>query len=214
MLLLIFTYRSSSIYFSFVLFLIFYDKRFIKSHVLLQTANLSLYLVTKVSLCLSSIVYYFSKKSIFTPFLSLRIVLCWLFLSAHHLFWEIFNLNLAFAYRGFQRLFLLIWNLTVRGKTATARRKAELFQTVSTVYFILSILTTDLWSVGNDCCKSDSKSLYFAVLATERERHLTTGKRAERTKLDFQYPIWRSAIGQASCLICARCCQLKFPFCC
>ena len=36
-------------------------------------------------------------------------------------------------------------------------------------------------------------------LATERERHLTTGKRAERTKLDFRCTIWGSAIGQASC---------------
>ena len=55
---------------------------------------------------------------------------------------------------------------------------------------------------------------YKADLATERERHLTTGKRAERTKLDFRCPICRSAIGQASCLICARRCQLTFPFCC
>ena len=39
------------------------------------------------------------------------------------------------------------------------------------------------------------------TLATERERHLTTGKCAERNKLDFRYPIWRSTIGQASCLI-------------
>ena len=181
MLLHIFIYKSSSIDFSSVLFLIIYVKRF-KSHVLLQTAKLSLYRMTKVSLCLSSIVYYFSKKSIFTPFLSLRIVLCWLFLSAHHLLWRLPTV-------GSRGYFLLIWNLSVRGKTATARRKAELFQTVSTVYFILSILTTDLWSEGNDCCKSDSKSLYFAVLATERERHLTTGKRAERIKLDFWCPI-------------------------
>ena len=51
-------------------------------------------------------------------------------------------------------------------------------------------------------------------LAKERERHLTTGKRAERTKLDFRCPICRSAIGQASCLICARRRQLTFPLCC
>ena len=49
-------------------------------------------------------------------------------------------------------------------------------------------------------------------VATERERHLTTGKRAERTKLDFRCPICHSAIGQASCLICARRRQLTFPF--
>ena len=40
--------------------------------------------------------------------------------------------------------------------------------------------------------------------ATERERPLTTGKRAERTKRDFRCRICHSAIGQASCLICAR----------
>ena len=55
---------------------------------------------------------------------------------------------------------------------------------------------------------------YQADLATERERHLTTGKRAERTKLDSRCPICHSALGQASCLICARRCQLTFPFCC
>ena len=54
----------------------------------------------------------------------------------------------------------------------------------------------------------------LTYLATERERNLTTGKRAERTKLDFRCPICRSAIGQASCLICARRRQLTFPFCC
>ena len=48
---------------------------------------------------------------------------------------------------------------------------------------------------------------YYADLATERERHLTKGKRAERTKLDFRCPICRSATGQASCLICAGRCQ-------
>ena len=52
------------------------------------------------------------------------------------------------------------------------------------------------------------------ILATERERHSTTGKRVERTKLDFRCPICRSAIGQASCLICVSRSQLKFPFCC
>ena len=53
-----------------------------------------------------------------------------------------------------------------------------------------------------------------ADLATERERHLTTGKRAESTKLDLQCPICRSATGQASCLICARRRQLTFLFSC
>ena len=55
---------------------------------------------------------------------------------------------------------------------------------------------------------------YYADLATERERYLTTGKRAETTKLDFRCPLCRSATGQASCLICGRRCQQTFPFCC
>ena len=59
-----------------------------------------------------------------------------------------------------------------------------------------------------------SGCVLFTDLATEGERHLTTGKRAERTKLDFRCPIGRSAIGQASCLICARSRQLTPPFCC
>ena len=42
---------------------------------------------------------------------------------------------------------------------------------------------------------------------------MTTGKRTKRTKLDFWFPISRSAIGQASCLICARRRQMTFPFC-
>ena len=58
----------------------------------------------------------------------------------------------------------------------------------------------------------NSNTNRLADLATERERHLTTGKRAKTTKLDFRCPICRSAIGQASCLICARRRQLTFPF--
>ena len=55
---------------------------------------------------------------------------------------------------------------------------------------------------------------YFQTdLARERERHLTTGKSAETTKFDFRRAICSSAIGQASCLICARSRQLTFPFC-
>ena len=41
-----------------------------------------------------------------------------------------------------------------------------------------------------------------------------TKKRAERTKHDFWCSICRSAIGQDSCLICARRRQLTLPFCC
>ena len=40
-----------------------------------------------------------------------------------------------------------------------------------------------------------AKSVY---LATGRERQLTTGKRAERTKHHFRCPVCRSAIGQAT----------------
>ena len=43
---------------------------------------------------------------------------------------------------------------------------------------------------------------------------MTTGKHSERTKLDFRCSIYRSAIGQASCLICASSRQLALPFCC
>ena len=39
----------------------------------------------------------------------------------------------------------------------------------------------------------------YADLATERERQSTTGKRVERTELDFRSPIYRVTIGQASC---------------
>ena len=53
-----------------------------------------------------------------------------------------------------------------------------------------------------------------ADLATRRECQLTTGKCAERNRHDFRCPICRSAIGQASCLICARRRQLTFLFCC
>ena len=51
-------------------------------------------------------------------------------------------------------------------------------------------------------------------LETEQEHLLTTGKRAERTKRVFRCAIYRSVIGQATCLICARRRQLTFPFCC
>ena len=56
-----------------------------------------------------------------------------------------------------------------------------------------------------------------ADLATERERHLTTGKRAKglNSTSGAQFaaePLVK--LGQASCLICARRLQLTFPFCC
>ena len=40
-------------------------------------------------------------------------------------------------------------------------------------------------------------------LATDGERQLRAGKSAERTKRNFRCPIYCSAIGHASCLICA-----------
>ena len=59
-----------------------------------------------------------------------------------------------------------------------------------------------------------SSHRYLADLATERGLQLTTGKSAERTKCDFRCPIHRTAISQASCLICARCRELTFLICC
>ena len=60
-----------------------------------------------------------------------------------------------------------------------------------------------LRATGNEAGRSRRRrrrrclsSLIRADLATERKRHLTTGKRAERTKLDFRCPICRSAIGE------------------
>ena len=62
-------------------------------------------------------------------------------------------------------------------------------------------------------CVQPSPPLEKADLATEWERQLTTGRRAERTKRDFHCSICRSAIGQASCLLCSHRRQLTFPFC-
>ena len=53
-----------------------------------------------------------------------------------------------------------------------------------------------------------------ADLATERERQLTTGKRAVRTERDFRCLICRTAIGQAISLIFARRRHLMLPLCC
>ena len=50
---------------------------------------------------------------------------------------------------------------------------------------------------GGRIYPSSTKATYWADLATERERHLTTGKRAKTTLLYFRCPICRSAIGQA-----------------
>ena len=60
----------------------------------------------------------------------------------------------------------------------------------------------------------DSILLRYYFLGRRSEYHLATGERSERTELDFRAPICRSAIGQASCLICARSRTLTFPFCC
>ena len=60
------------------------------------------------------------------------------------------------------------------------------------------------------CPQSSLGFLFNQVdLATEWERQLTMGKRAKRTAGDFLSPICRSAIGQASCLICASLRQLR-----
>ena len=49
------------------------------------------------------------------------------------------------------------------------------------------------WDIKNVPLSGGASSL-----ATERERHLTSGKRAVRTELDFSFLISRCAIGQAS----------------
>ena len=85
--------------------------------------------------------------------------------------------------------------------------QAKLFQKTITKEGIPAPVTAVAFVVGLGL-------IIKADLATERERHLTTGKRAKRTKLDFRFPISRSAIGQASCLICAHRRQMTFPFCC
>ena len=64
------------------------------------------------------------------------------------------------------------------------------------------------------CCGSSNDVIAACIIrltwlkATERERQLTAGKRAETTKRDFRCPICRSAIGQATHRR-----QLLFPFC-
>ena len=73
------------------------------------------------------------------------------------------------------------------------------------------------WGRGKDYNREDRKIVYsagrlwvyYTELATERERHLATGKRG-----DFRCLFCRPAIGQASCLFCARRGQLTFPFSC
>ena len=47
----------------------------------------------------------------------------------------------------FQRIFFFLSIQMIRGEAASTRRE-EPYQTVSTVYFILGILRTDLWSQG------------------------------------------------------------------
>ena len=134
---------------------------------------------------------------------------------------------------------LLRWNCPRRGgggystKCFTGRLRPD-FQPLTRLYSFVTekvpISYTFYWQmvplshtcfergVSFNCWKNVLSFKYdLAGLATERERHLTTGKRAERTKLDFRHPICRSAIGQAkqaSCLICARSRQQTFPFCC
>ena len=51
------------------------------------------------------------------------------------------------------------------------------------------------------------------TLSYEPRNQRWRSERAERTKLDFRCPIYPSAIGQVSCLICVRRRQLTFPFC-
>ena len=67
-------------------------------------------------------------------------------------------------------------------------------------------------TLRNKCKERRSRYVTFTTLH-QAEHQLTMGKRAERTKRNFRCAISCSAIGQASCLICARRRPLTFPFC-
>ena len=67
--------------------------------------------------------------------------------------------------------------------------------------FRLSLVPTISPRVSEDAMLGN---VFKADLARERELHLTTVKRVERTNLDFRCPICHTAIGQASYLVCAR----------
>ena len=78
----------------------------------------------------------------------------------------------------------------------------------------LSRTATSGTEQSGDCREVAVVDKQEADLATAREHHWTTAKRAKRIHLAFRYPVCRSAIGQASCLFSARRRLLTFPFCC
>lgn len=164
MLLHTFTYKSSSIYFSSVLSLIIYVNRF-KSHVCYKRKTWVCTMWPKFPFACRLLIITSTKKIVSSRlFLSFRIVLCWLFLSAYLLFWEILNLNLTFAYRGFQGLFFSYLELDSSRQSRDSEAQSGAFSNREHGLFHLSILTTNLWSKGNDCRKSDSKYLYFWLI--------------------------------------------------
>ena len=66
----------------------------------------------------------------------------------------IFSTNRQRAYPGFQRIFVLIDILMVRGE---APRESVLGALSSSVYFILGILRMDLWSRGRARAEREKK---------------------------------------------------------
>ena len=71
-------------------------------------------------------------------------------------------------YPGIQRIFVFLSILMVRSEAASTRPKAsvqsrEPYQTESTVYFILGILRTDLWSQGRRIVHSKWKLFHFQI---------------------------------------------------
>ena len=74
--------------------------------------------------------------------------------------------------------------------------------------------TENAWALGWVSGFRSEALGWFSNRTGTSVRQMTTGKRAERTKHDFRCSICPSAIGQASCLICARRRRLTFPFCC
>ena len=104
------------------------------------------------------------------------------------------------------------WHVTIHfWSTPNQSHYSELGSDTSLVW--ISVLISQMSFHRKTSCDV-AKCRVFPDLATERERHLTTGKRAERTKIDFRCPICRCTIGQASCLICARSRQRTLSFCC
>ena len=94
------------------------------------------------------------------------------------------------------------WRVTIHfWLTPNQSHYSELGSDTSLLW--ISVLISQMSFYRKTSCDV-AKCRVFPDLATERERHLTTRKRTERTKIDFRRPICRCTIGQASCLICTQ----------